>query len=212
MNTGTEYKTDNGKHSEKGTKIIKPSKSKMKFQPSWLLKTDSNRDQVKDYLRLVNKKPYQAYCAVDNTLLNIGTRGWSQIYDHGKKNKHTQNVKQRKSQHLVGVYSQRHLADKAASNNFNMRLLLICNEHGVALDNYDYFMKCVKECCPDISIAQSAKALSRKSVTAKLRFGLAKTELDETLIEIRNVDFSAVIDAGTKGNKKLFRRVRHIAL
>ena len=36
----------------------------------------------------------------------------------------------------------------------------------------------------------------------KLRFGLAKTELEETLGEIRNVEFSTVIDTGTKGNTK----------
>ena len=111
-------------------------------------------------------------------------------------------MKQKKSQYSVRVYSQRHLADKAASNNFNMRLLLFCNEHGVALDNYDCLVKCVKECCPDSRIAQSAKSLSRRSVTVKLRFGLAKTELEETLGEIRNVEFSTVIDARTKGNTK----------
>ena len=71
-----------------GRKITKRSLRKMKFQPSWLLKTDPNGDKVKDYLRPVKKKPYQAYCAADNSLLNIGTRGWSQIYDHAKKNKH----------------------------------------------------------------------------------------------------------------------------
>ena len=70
------------------------------------------------------------------------------------------------------------------------------------MENYDCLVKCVKECCPDSRIAQSAKSLSRRSVTVKLRFGLAKTELEETLEEIRNVEFSAVINAGTKGNKK----------
>ena len=35
-----------------------------------------------------------------------------------------------------------------------------------------------------------------------MRFGLAKTELEQTLREIRNIEFSAVLDAGTKGNKK----------
>ena len=142
------------------------------------MKTDPNGDKVKDYLRPVEKKPYQAYCAADNSLLNIGTRVWSQIYYHAKKNKHKQNMKLRRSQYSIGVYNECHLADKAALNNFNMRLLLFCNEHGVALENYDCLVKCVKECCPDSRIAQSAKSLSRRSVTVKLRFGLDKTELD----------------------------------
>ena len=119
--------TDNVNHSEKGRKNIKRSLRKTKFQPSWLLKTDPNGDKVKDYLRPVEKKPYQAYCAADNSLLNIGTRGWSQIYDHAKKNKHKQNMKLRRSQYSIGVYNECHLADKAALNNFNTRLLLFYN-------------------------------------------------------------------------------------
>ena len=50
--------------------------------------------------------------------------------------------------------------------------------------------------------AKNAKAFTRKSVTGKLRYGLAKTEMDQTLEDIRNIEFSAVLDAGTKGNKK----------
>ena len=76
-----------------GRKITNRSLRKTKFQSSWLLKTDPNGDKVKDYLRPVKKKPYQAYCAADNSLLNIGTRGWSQIYDHVKKNKHKLNMR-----------------------------------------------------------------------------------------------------------------------
>ena len=83
-----------------------------------------------------------------------------------------------------------------------MRLLLFCNEHGVALDNFDCLVKCVKSCCPDSQIAKNAKTLTRKTVTGKLRYGLAKTELEETLEQIRNIEFFAVLDAGTKGNQK----------
>ena len=108
----------------------------------------------------------------------------------------------KRSQQSIGVFSQRHLADRRAINNFNMRLLLLCNQHGVALENYDCLVKYVQECCLDSKIARSAKSLSRKSVTAKLRFGLAKTELEQTLGEIRNIEFSPVLGAGTKGNKK----------
>ena len=35
-----------------------------------------------------------------------------------------------------------------------------------------------------------------------MRYGLAKTEMDQTLEEIRNIEFLAVLDTGTKGNQK----------
>ena len=60
-----------------------------------------------------------------------------------------------KSQHGIGTYVEHYLADKAAVNNLKMRLLLFCNEHGVALDNYNCLVKCVKESCPDSQVADS---------------------------------------------------------
>merc|ERR1712082_30285 len=104
---------------------------------------------------------------------------------------------EKEGQNSIGFYSERHLANRTALNTFYMRLLVFCNEHGVALENFDCLVKCVKSSCPDSQIAQSAKAITRKTVTNKLRYGLAKTELEQTLEDVRNAEFSAVLDAGT---------------
>ena len=165
-------------------------------------KTDDNGDKVSDYLRQVDGEPDYVRCVVDSSKLRISTRGWAQIHDHVQSAAHKLAMTRKKGQRSVGFFSDRHLADRRAVNNFHMRLLLFCNEHGVALDNFDCLVKCVKSCCPDSQIAKNAKTLTRKTVTGKLRYGLAKTEMDQTLEEIRNIEFSAVLDAGTKGNKK----------
>ena len=165
-------------------------------------KTDDNGDKVSEYLRQVEGEPEYVRCVADNHRLRISTRGWSQIHDHAGSAGHKFAMTLKKGQKSVGFYSERHLANRIALNTFHMRLLLFCNEHGVALENFDCLVKCVKSSCPDSQIAQSAKAITRKTVTNKLRYGLAKTELDQTLEDIRNTEFSAVLDAGTKGNQK----------
>ena len=186
----------------KGKELCKRSKRMTKFNSDWLLRTDQNGDKVASYLRPVPGDPHHAFCAIDSTKLRVSTRGWAQINDHVMSEIHQSAMKNKKSQKLVGTYQEHHLADRTALNTFYMRLLLFCNEHGVALENYDCLVKCVKQCCPDSKIARSVKALNRKSCTVKLRYGIAKTELEQTLEEIRKIEFSAVLDAGTKGNKK----------
>ena len=127
------------------------------FQPEWLKKTDVNGDKVVDYLRQVDGEPYYVRCVVDSTKLRISTRGWAQIHDHVLTEGHKLVMTCKKSQISVGYFSEHHLADRKAVNNFHMRLLLFCNEHGVALDNFDCLVKCVKSCCPDSQIAKNAK-------------------------------------------------------
>ena len=155
-----------------------------------------------EYLRQAEGEPDYVYCVVDNHKLRISTRGWSQIHDHLGSQAHKFAMTLKKGQRSVGYFSQRYLADRKAVNNLHMRLLLFCNKHGVALDNFNCLVKCVKSCCPYSQIAKNAKTLTRRTVTGKLRYGLAKTKLEETLEQIRNIEFSAVLDAGTKGNKK----------
>ena len=59
------------------------------FQSDWLKKTDSNGDNVEDYLRPVKNDPYHVFCAVDSTTLKISTRGWAQVQDHLMGKTHT---------------------------------------------------------------------------------------------------------------------------
>merc|ERR1712112_21310 len=67
---------------------LKRAKRQTSFQPEWLKKTDDNGDKVAEYLRDVCGDPFQAFCAVDNTNLYLGTRGWAQIHDHVKSKAH----------------------------------------------------------------------------------------------------------------------------
>ena len=154
--------SQNVRHSQKG--MITRSRRPTTFKSDWLKKTDSNGDKVEDYLRPVKNDPYRVFCVVDSTTLKISTRGWAQVQDHLMGETHTRCMKMKRSQQSIGVFSEHHLADRKAINNFNMRLLLFCNQHGVALENYDCLVKCVQECCPDSKIARTAKPLSRKSV------------------------------------------------
>ena len=83
-----------------------------------------------------------------------------------------------------------------------MGILVWAVKHGVALENLDCLVKTIQKYAPDSEILGHVKPLKRTSAAYHLSEGLAKTEIERTLSEMRLQPFSITFDAGTKGSKR----------
>ena len=134
----------------------------------WLTMTDLNGDQVKSYLRPVNRDRTKAICAADNVTISVRHRGWSAIQDHIKSRIHLSSMKIMKAQGSMAIYSEKHLAHKDAIDLAEMRLVLLSTVHNIAPMHINCIIKTLQKIFPDSEIARGLK-LKRTSAEYHLR-------------------------------------------
>ena len=159
---------------------------------------DSNGHKMSSYLRRVPNDDYKVECSVCHCRILVKFKGKSAINDHIKGIKHQTGMKNLPANN-IGTYMEKNTSNSV--EDAEIGIVRFVAVHGISFDVVPHLVKLLKKIFQDSPTCQAMGGLSRSRVRYGLIGGLGKTELDQTMEDMKNTPFSIQLDGGLKGGK-----------